>query len=295
MLPTAATVFARLPRFLRRHRLMTAWMALTGEDAIQLVPVREGVRGYADMRDGFLRLIVIDGDFEHDFFRLADQLVPAGGLFLDAGANYGLLSIGLAALRSDVECHLFEPDERLVAAIRRTAALYPEARLTINATALGDQEGTLGFHIDPVQSGVSHVDSASACQVPVRTVDEYLAQHQISRIDLLKIDVEGYELRVLEGARQSLAKGSIRAIYFEYFEKWLRRYQPPAHLLEFLQSMGYDVCFCRQSDLASRRGAPARIRDGLAGAGLELLPVRGQSLPEMTDLLAVPSGSLDAQ
>ena len=34
------------------------------------------------MRDGFLRLIVIDGDFEHDFFRIADHLPQEGGIFL---------------------------------------------------------------------------------------------------------------------------------------------------------------------------------------------------------------------
>jgi hypothetical protein len=37
MLPTAAGVFDRLPRYLRRHRLMKAWMRLTGEDPVQLI------------------------------------------------------------------------------------------------------------------------------------------------------------------------------------------------------------------------------------------------------------------
>ncbi|MFM7165552.1 MAG: hypothetical protein ACKO3T_09920, partial [Planctomycetaceae bacterium] len=47
---------------------MLGWIRLTGEDPVQLVEVLPGVRGYADLREGMLRLIVIDGQFERDFF-----------------------------------------------------------------------------------------------------------------------------------------------------------------------------------------------------------------------------------
>src|ERR1700693_5778686 len=96
MLPTAAGVFDRLPRYLRRHKLMTAWMRLTREDPLQLVRIRDDAFGYADLSDGFLRLIVIEGEYEADFFRIADALLERGGDFLDVGANHGLLSFGLA-------------------------------------------------------------------------------------------------------------------------------------------------------------------------------------------------------
>ena len=60
---------------LRRHRLMKAWMRLTREDPLQLVRIRDDAFGYADLSDGFLRLIVIDGAFDEDFFRIADALL----------------------------------------------------------------------------------------------------------------------------------------------------------------------------------------------------------------------------
>ena len=109
--PTASSLFERLPRTLRRHRLMKAWMSITGEDPIQLVRIRDDSYGYADMSDGFLRLIVIEGDFERGFFALADAFLAKGGVFLDVGANYGLLSCGLAGRHgSGVHFHLFEPN-----------------------------------------------------------------------------------------------------------------------------------------------------------------------------------------
>jgi hypothetical protein len=60
---------------LRRHRLMKGWMRLNGENHVQLVRIRDDAHGYADLSDGFLRLIVIDGDYEKDFFRVADALL----------------------------------------------------------------------------------------------------------------------------------------------------------------------------------------------------------------------------
>ncbi len=81
MIPRAAALFDKLPRTLRRHKLMKWWMRFTGEDPIQLVRIRSDSWAYADMRDGFLLLIAIDGDFEHDFFRIADHLPQEGGIF----------------------------------------------------------------------------------------------------------------------------------------------------------------------------------------------------------------------
>src|SRR5438874_2614704 len=119
MLPTAAAIVEKLPRVLRRHRLMTAWMHLTGEPASQLVRIRDNSFGYADMSDGFLRLIVIEQGFEREFFAIADALFSRGGTFLDVGANHGLLSFGLAGRHgSAIDFHLFEPNPKLIASIK---------------------------------------------------------------------------------------------------------------------------------------------------------------------------------
>jgi FkbM family methyltransferase len=288
-LPSAAQLFEHLPRSLRRHRLMRWWMTLTGENPVQLVRIRDDAFGYADMSDGFLRLIVIDGSFEHDFFRVADALLESGGVFLDGGANYGLLSFGLAAKHCDtVDFHLFEPNPKLVAAINRSTALYPRMRCKVNEVALAAREGVVRFLFDDHQSGVSHISPDAANEVKATTIDHYLEQQGITRVDLLKLDVEGYELVALQGAGRSLATMAIRAVYFEYFEKLLSRVRPPHHLLDFLTSLDYEVCFCRTHEITGRGGATHTIREDLPGHGLMLLPIRGHTPAEMTDLLAVP-------
>ena len=272
---------------------MTAWMRLTGEDPLQLVRIRGESFGYADMSDGFLRLIVIDGDFEKDFFNLADTILGEGGVFLDVGANHGLLSFGLAGRHGDkIQFHLFEPSPELVSSIQKSLALYPSMRCTVNPAAVSDRVGVVSFLIDHNQTGASHIADDAPNQVASVTLDDYLVRAGINRVELLKMDVEGYELVALRGAKRSLETQAIQAVYFEYFEKWLVRVSPPHELLEFLQSFHYEVCFCRPCDIRPRGTATHTIRDGLPGRGVQLLPVRGHTLPEMTDLLAVPEENL---
>ena len=292
-LPTAAALTEKLPRPLRRHRLMTAWMRLTGEDPLQLVRIRDGAFGYADMRDGFLRLIPIEGDYDHDFFRIADALLAAGGTFFDVGANFGLLSFGLASRLADrVSFHLFEPIPHLVRAIGRTQARYPAMRALVNAAAVTDFDGEAWFDVAEAQTGRSHLDPAGGLRTQCLRLDTYMAEHGVEAIDLLKLDVEGYELPALRGAEGALARRAVGAIYFEYFEKYLARVGPPAELIEFLEGCGYEVCFCRDYDLSRFGGATRTLAPSLAGHGLPLRPVRGATLPPMTDLFAAPKERL---
>ena len=53
-------------------------------------------------------------------------------------------------------------------------------------------------------------------RIQLDTLDSYVHNTKINSIDLLKIDVEGHELKVLEGAKNSLSKNIIKCIQFEY-------------------------------------------------------------------------------
>jgi FkbM family methyltransferase len=293
MLPTAAMLFEKLPRMLRRHRLMMAWMKFTREDPVQLVRIRDDLFGYADMSDGFLRLIVIEGDFEWEFFALADAFLAEGGVFLDVGANYGLLSFGLAGRHGNkVQFHLFEPNPKLLASIQRSVARYPAMQCTVNRVAVSDRVGVVSFLIDHQQSGVSHLTDKDGEQVPSVTIDSYLEEAKVDRVALMKMDIEGYELAGMRGASRSLESRRIQAVYFEYSEAILVRVASPQDLIEYLQAMEYEVCFCRKCDILPRGSASHTISSNLPGHGIALLPVAEYKLPAMTDLIAIPKENL---
>jgi FkbM family methyltransferase len=295
VLPTVAQLFECLPRYLRRHKLMKAWMGLTGEDPVQLVRIRDDAFGYADMSDGFLRLVVIDGQYDEEFFRVADQLLSQGGVFFDVGANYGLLSFGLAKkFYKTVQFHLFEPNPSLVRSIERTRELYSSMRSLVNEVAVSDENGVVLFDVDPGQTGRSHITEVGGSPVPSIKLDDYISAAQLERIDFVKLDIEGYELSALRGAERALRNRTVKAVYFEYFEKYLVRVAPPNVLITYLESLGFEVCFCRRCDFETR-GTPAlTLKKGLPGHGLPLLAVRGYQPPAMTDLLAVPKEHLAA-
>ena len=78
-----------------------------------------------------------------------------------------------------------------------------------------------------------------------------------------------------------------------FFEKFLIRVGPPSKLFEYLESLSYEVCFCRNSDLDGQAGMqPVTLQRGLPGHGLPLIPVRGRRIPAMTDLIAVPKENI---
>lgn len=296
LIPTAASLVENLPRPLRRHRLIVGWMMLTGEDPVQLVRIRDNYFGYADMGEGFLRLIVIDQHYNEDFFFVADALLADGGTFFDVGANYGLLSFGLAGKHGAmIDFHLFEPNPRLVQAIGRTKVLYPAMRCTLNTVAVSDKAGTVSFEINEAHTGASHiaVEGDVGIEVPALTLDCYIAEYSLEDIKLLKLDIEGFEVCALRGARRSLIERRIKAVYFEYSEKQLIRVGPPTELIEFLDSIGFVSCFARACDYIPRGGPTHTIVTGRAGHGLKLLPIAGHDRPPMTDLLAVPQEHLE--
>ena len=185
----AASITERLPQWLRRHKLMNAWMLLTGEHPIQLVRIRDNSYGYADMRDGFLRLIPIEGAYDEDFFSIADALLSNGGTFFDVGANYGLLSFGLAGRHGNrIDFHLFEPNPALTDVIVRSSGLYPFMRCAVNAVAVSGHAGMVRFTINSAQSGASHIataDDVGGLDVPAITLDNYISERNIAGVEFL--------------------------------------------------------------------------------------------------------------
>ena len=79
--------------------------------------------------------------------------------------------------------------------------------------------------------------------VPVRTLDDCLKHWSVEQVDLLKMDVEGFEARVLTGAQSALRTDRIRAILCELNDWWLRRAGTSAEeLYQLIKSAGfYDI------------------------------------------------------
>jgi FkbM family methyltransferase len=142
-------------------------------------------------------------------------------VIFDVGANVGQSTIRFRRLWPQADIHAFEPGRTTFAELqRRTAGME---RLVLNQTALGAspgacelQENSLGDMSSLLPpSGDSWGTIVDRYAVPVTTVDLYAAERSLSRIDILKIDTQGFDLQVLRGARTSLERHLVRFVLLE--------------------------------------------------------------------------------
>ncbi len=262
-----------LPKPLRRHKLVKA--LLTVADPVQLVRFNEGARLYADLRDGHPRTWMLNATYDPEFFEIARAFVPERGVLFDVGANVGFCSFGLLPTRPDAGYHLFEPNPHLAALLRRSASLDPRRAIAVNQAGVGERSGTLRLDTRNRDNdlGQGFLSTDAGCEVPVISLDEYVETHQIARVDFLKLDIEGYELFALRGARRSIARRVFPAIYFELKRPLLDRYNlRVANVIEEVQSLGYHLYFVRPEDFAAGVARPTEEIRGLPAAPVLAYP-----------------------
>jgi FkbM family methyltransferase len=153
---------------------------------------------------------------------------------LDVGANAGIYSLAAAAAHPVSEIHAFEPTPEIAAHLNKTAVISGLVdRLHVHAVAVGDRPGTIflnrfsGDNAD--NEGMNFVSAqsraASSIEVPMVSLDEFCRVTGLQSIDLLKVDVQGNEPAVFDGARGLIARGAIGTIFFEL--NWNKKH--PAH------------------------------------------------------------------
>lgn len=168
---------------------------------------------------------VMSGVFERnelDFFEIA---CSAGATVFDVGANIGLYSV-IAAQRisSSGRVYAFEPVLENLAFLRNNLELNGVSdRVEVQETAVGEVDGELEIFLSNRQIGthsaakesIGKGASVKSVKVPMRSIDAFVASHGISRIDVVKIDVEGYDGQVLQGALQTLRQHK-PVLFIEY-------------------------------------------------------------------------------
>jgi len=125
-----------------------------------------------------------------------------GTVFVDVGANFGAYTWWLLHLLGpDCAILALEPDPEMMARLRFNVRENGWDNVTLLACAAGDREGTAILRIDGRNRGENRLDGESSDQpgeeVAVRPLHALVRESGLSRIDILKIDIEGLEPRVL--------------------------------------------------------------------------------------------------
>jgi FkbM family methyltransferase len=173
---------------------------------------------------------------DEEFFR---RYLRAGDTVVDVGANVGSLTLTAASVVGSAgHVYAVEAHPRTFGYLRGNLAHNAAANVTPFNTALGKESGTLHFS-DLRDDDINRVaEEGGGITVPVARADELPVRE--GRVALLKVDVEGYEWFVFQGATALLER--TECVYYESYEPWFARFgYTTGDVLRELAGQGFTV------------------------------------------------------
>lgn len=221
---------------------------------LPFVPVRIEVEPLISMQldpeDLVSRAILETGQWESDSWRKIEEHLPLGGTFVDVGAHIGYYSLKAARVVGPTgHVIAIEPNPQTVKTLTDNIRASGARVVAVQPVACTDSEGMLDLFLAArTNTGETSLSRSNASQsgavvaihrVRTRRLDDIIQETAPSRVDAIKIDVEGAEFLVLKGARQTLMRYSPTLIV-ELVDKQLRSMgTTAAEVTEFLGSLGY--------------------------------------------------------
>lgn len=195
--------------------------------------------------DAIGRELLINGVFEKPTISLIKNLLLPGETFFDVGANIGAICIAVAR-DMELQIHAFEPNLDVFEYLKVNIS---ENGITanLNNKAVYSTDG-IDVKFYPVEGQFGHsslsptYDHQSHYLVQTISIDSYCERNGIEQIDVLKIDVQGFETEVLKGCATLFSKKKITNIIFE-FEDWADdvTQSGKGSSQELLRSFGYKI------------------------------------------------------
>ncbi len=207
-----------------------------------------------------------------------------GDVVVDVGANAGVWTLSAArAVGLGGRVLAFEPVPRVAESLRKTVRVNRLRQVKVFELALAEAAGTRAFSVERENTGGSRLDTMEsrpgrtfyAITVKTALLDEIAAAENLQRLDLMKIDVEGFEHGVLIGSRKTLTR-LMPVIYMETGHETDER---RAGIAALLQELRYEI-------------VGVMIGDGMIEAAWQDYERREgvfEAFP-LTDVLLMPAG-----
>lgn len=194
------------------------------------------------------KYLIFDGIYDNDTYHILLRFLKKNSVFLDIGANVGLFSL-LAARNICPEGAVYsvEAAPSIYGFLKRNKEANPVSNITIyhNAAHKTSGEEVRFFEAPESKFGMGSLyNRPGSRQVTVKTlaVDDLILNEGIKKVDLIKIDIEGYEVNAFRGAEKLLSRPDAPPIIFE-FNDWGETPEkigaPPGEAQRYLRSLGY--------------------------------------------------------
>ena len=194
-------------RYWSRFAARPLWIAYDGD-----------LRFKADLRDYVQQKVFFDGYYEPDLVAWLKRHLGPDDVFWDVGANVG--AITLVAAKSCRRVFAFEPEPAARARLEEHVAANGLRNVTIVPFALSSTEGVARFVLGPPSNSGMHslvrgAAGAQSIEVRTATADCLVDAGTVDPPSVLKVDVEGAELMVFQGAGALLRGAQLTRIVFE--------------------------------------------------------------------------------
>lgn len=187
------------------------------------VKLGHGLRLNIDLSSSIGQAIYFDGSYEPSVTRFLERTLRSGMVAIDGGANVGELSLRMAQLVGPTGTVIAaEPSPTTFAALSRNIELNRLTNLLGIRAALSRHEGSMQFYLGEgacsLSSSLYSAPEArsQSIETQVTNLDRLAEEHKLSRIDLIKLDVEGAEIEAIAGADKILTSPHKPVIIVEF-------------------------------------------------------------------------------
>jgi FkbM family methyltransferase len=191
--------------------------------------------------------ILVNGIYETETVAFLRRIIPAKGVYMDLGANVGAILIPLCKTRGDINAIGVEAAPWIYKYVEHNILLNQLANVRLLNNALFDQDNiSLDFYSPHDKYGkgsLSPVFSKEGVKVMTKKVDTIVKEFSLSRVDAIKIDVEGFEYFVFKGAQELLNSPQAPDIIFEFVD-WAEKQAMglmPGAAQQLLLDFGYTL------------------------------------------------------
>ena len=211
---------------------------------------RSNVMEITNFHEAQQRRIYFLERYELREIRLCEQVLKPGDIFVDIGANIGWFTLFASRLVGESgRVIAFEPSSQIYPQLQRTVELNHLLNVKLEKIALSDEKGTAilsgyaedNWGISSIVLDESSLDPSKTERVKTWRFSDYCQEAGLEFIKMVKIDVEGAELKVLEGMDELLQKKAVEQLIIEVRKEGFGQGKSAEDVIAYLQRYGYSI------------------------------------------------------
>ena len=180
----------------------------------EVVTLHDGIRMELELNEYLQSQLYLFGEFEPATVNVLKRLVKSGDTALDIGANVGYMSLVLAKfVGKSGRVFSFEPDSKNFALLKRNLELNPDCNIKPIPKAVSDTnqpvrlyQARFDFNGGAHSMLPSEKHSNEFVEIEATTIDDFVKSHELKKIDVIKIDIEGAEMSAFKGMSETIRR-----------------------------------------------------------------------------------------